>query len=293
MIYFSRNEKCERGKFIKLAYDGIIQTQYLEVKSTLKHFPCGEFEFLLEEDIAGQEITIFQSFVYGKFNDDLIKLQIVCDVLRCNNVKKIIYFAPFLPYTRQDKACNGRISLGLKIVAEIINNCSISEVITYDLHALQVKEFFKCNVQNLTMIPKFIEHINNNFNSKDLVIVFPDAGSASRFSKFFIEEAFETIIINKNRIKGEIQMKIQGNVKNKTAIIIDDIIDSGETIIKACKILSNQGTNEVFCYATHGIFSGNAIEKLVKSKIKKIIISNSVCSSAVRMIGKKIEVIDI
>ena len=287
MIDIFTGEKFEGGrhinrlvfdskKCINLNYRGVIGQNYNEIKSKLKYFLCGEFEFSIEEDISGQEVTIFQSFEAGKFNDDLMKFQIVCDVLKRNNVKKIIYFAPFLPYTRQDKTYETKVSLGSKIVAEIINNCGVSEVITYDLHALQIEGFFKCKMQNLSMIPTFIEDIKQKFNSNETVIIFPDAGSASRFKRFFVEENFEIAIINKHRTESGIKMNILGNVRNKNTIILDDMIDSGGTLIEATKILLNNKAMEISVYATHGIFSNNGIEKLNNSIIKKIIVSNSV-----------------
>lgn len=287
MIELFINEKFEGGrhitrlafdakKCINLNYNGIILQDYIEIKSKLKNFSCGEFEFSIEEDISSQEITIFQSFEVGKFNDDLMKLQIVCDVLKRNNVKKIIYFAPFLPYTRQDRTYDTKSSIGSKLVAEIINNCYINEVVTYDLHALQIEGFFKCKVHNLSMIPRFIDHIKQNHKSEDIIIVFPDTGSASRFKRFFADEIFNIAIINKQRAKDQsITMEILGNVKNKFAIIIDDMIDSGRTLIEATKILKKNGANDINVYATHGVFSDNAIDRLEQSEIKKIVISNS------------------
>ena len=274
-------------KCINLGYNGIISEQYIEVKSKLQHFSCGEFEFSLEEEISEHEITIFQSFEIGKFNNDLMKLQIVCDVLKRNNVKKITYFAPFLPYTRQDKTYDTKSSLGSKLVAEIINNCHINEVVTYDLHALQIEGFFRCKVQNLSMIPRFIDHIKQNFQLNEVTIVFPDAGAASRFKRFFANEALQIAIINKNRTQNGIKMEILGNIDNKIAIIIDDMIDSGGTLIEAVKILTESNAQSVSVYATHGIFSSNAINKIDESIIQKIVVSNSICVNK----SSKIEVL--
>lgn len=277
-------------KYINLNFNSKIPSNYEELEYKLKHFPCGEFEFSIQEDISNQEITIFQSFKVEKFNDDLIKLQIVCDVLKRNNVKKITYCAPFLPYTRQDRTYDTKSSLGSKVIAEMINNCGINEIITCDLHALQIEGFFRGKVQNLSMIPKFIDHIKENFKKEEkIVIVFPDAGSASRSKRFFAEESFDIAIINKNRIKNEIQMKILGDVRKKIAIIIDDMIDGGGTIVEASKILLKNEVKSVFVYATHGIFSGNAIKMIERSKIERVIVSESVLFQK----SKKISIIEL
>jgi len=276
-------------KYINLNFNSDIQFKLEQLKYKLNHFSCGEFEFSIQEDITNCEIKIFQSFSVGKFNDDLMKLQIVCDVLKRNHVKKITYFAPFLPYTRQDRTYDTTSSLGSKIIAEIINNCDINEIITYDLHALQIEGFFKGKVQNLSMVPDFIDDIKNKFNHDEIVIVFPDTGSASRSKRFFTEEEFKIAIINKNRTKDQIKMEILGNVKNRIAIIIDDIIDSGGTIIEASKILLEDEVKSIFVYSTHGIFSNNAIEKIEESSIEKFIISNSLRSNK----SHKIDIISI
>jgi ribose-phosphate pyrophosphokinase len=274
-------------KCVNLNFNSKIPEKYLEIKSKLKHFPCGEFEFSIQENISNEEITIFQSFKVGKFNDDLMKLKIVCDVLKRNNVKKIIYFAPFLPYIRQDKIDDKKSSFGLKIIAEILNNCKINELITYDLHSLQIEDFFQGKLTNLSMIPAFIEDIKQKFTLEEVAIVFPDNGSIYRSKKFFIDEMFDIGIINKNRIENKMEMKISGNIKNKIAIIIDDMIDTGKTIAEAIKILKQNDINSIFIYATHGIFSSNEITEI---KIQEIVISNSIYrrNNKIKIISLKI-----
>ena len=249
-------------KYINLSFCGEIGSEYTELKCKLRQFPCGEFEFSIQEDISNCDIEIYQSFEVGKFNDDLMKLQIVCDVLKRNNVASINYFAPFLPYTRQDRTHNTTSSLGAKLIAEIINNCGIHKITTYDFHALQIEGFFKGQVHNLSAVPLFLRDIESKFDKKDIVIVFPDAGSASRFKRFFDNTDYEIAIIQKVRNDDGIAMKILGNASEKTAIILDDMIDSGGTIIEASNVLKMQNANDIFVYATHGVLSGNAVQNL-------------------------------
>ena len=262
-------------KLISLNFNGFIDENE-KLKYRLRQFPCGEFEFSIQEDISNCDIEIYQSFEVGKFNDDLMKLQIVCDVLKRNNVASINYFAPFLPYTRQDRTHNTTSSLGAKLIAEIINNCGIHKITTYDFHALQIEGFFKGQVHNLSAVPLFLRDIESKFDKKDIVIVFPDAGSASRFKRFFDNTDYEISIIQKVRNDDGITMKILGDVSEKTAIILDDMIDSGGTIIEAANVLKKQNANDIFVYATHGVLSGNAVQNLQNEKnIKKITITNS------------------
>jgi ribose-phosphate pyrophosphokinase len=138
------------------------------------------------------------------------------------------------------------------------------------------------------MIPRFIDHINDHFKPDTVVIVFPDAGSASRFKRFFDDQAFKIAIINKIRTENSITMEILGDVKNKTAVIIDDMIDGGGTIIEASKILLEHSANKVFAYATHGIFSDNAVEKLEKSDIERVVVGDFIEQKS---LGGKVRVV--
>ncbi len=278
-------------KLIPLNFNGKIDENE-RLKYRLRQFPCGEFEFSIQEKIDGVDIEIYQTFTTGNFNNDLIALQIVCDVLRRNSVKSITYFSPFLPYTRQDRTFNLTGSLGAKLVAEIINNCGIEKIITYDFHALQIEGFFKGQVHNLSAVPLFLEDIEKKFDKNDIVIVFPDAGSASRFKRFFENTDYEIAIIQKTRNNGDISMKLLGNVAEKTAIILDDMIDSGGTIIEASKMLKSQNANDIFVYATHGVLSGDAVARLEKTtEIKKITITNSLRQNC--KLSDKFEVLEI
>jgi ribose-phosphate pyrophosphokinase len=207
-------------------------------------------------------------------------------------VKSITYVSPFLPYTRQDRTFNLTGSLGAKIVAEIVNNCGIGKIITYDFHALQIEGFFKGQVHNLSAVPLFLRDIESKFDKKDIVIVFPDAGSASRFKRFFDNTDYEIAIIQKVRNDDGIAMKILGNASGKTALILDDMIDSGGTIIEASNVLKKQNANDIFVYATHGVLSGNAVQNLQNERnISKITITNSLQQNC--GLSEKFEVIEL
>ena len=262
-------------KLINLNFNTNVDESLL-LKCKLKYFPCGEFEFSIQEKVDGIDIEIYQTFSVGSFNDDLMKLQIVCDVLKRNNAKSISYFAPFLPYTRQDRTYSTTGSLGAKLMAEIVNSCNINKITTYDFHALQIEGFFKGQVYNLSAVPLFLKDIEQKFDKNEMVIVFPDAGACSRFKRFFEGTEYDIAIINKTRTESGLQMKILGDVADKTAIIIDDMIDGGGTIIEASKLLKQNSAKQIFAYATHGLFSGNAVEKLTNAnEIEQITITNS------------------
>ena len=278
-------------KLITLNFNGFIDENE-KLKYRLRQFPCGEFEFSIQEKIDDFDIEIYQTFTTGNFNNELMELQIVCDVLRRNSVKSITYVSPFLPYTRQDRTFNLTGSLGAKIVAEIVNNCGIGKIITYDFHALQIEGFFKGQVHNLSAVPLFLKDIESKFDKKDIVIVFPDAGSASRFKRFFDNTDYEIAIIQKVRNDDGIAMKILGNASGKTAIILDDMIDSGGTIIEASNVLKKQNAKDIFVYATHGVLSGNAVQNLQnENNISQITITNSLQQNC--LLSEKFEVIEL
>ena len=278
-------------KLIDLNYNSKIDKS-LQLKYNLRRFPCGEFEFSVQENISKFDIEIYQSFEVGKFNDDLMKLQIVCNVLKRNYVKSISYFAPFLPYTRQDKTCNITSSLGSKVMVNIINNCGISKITTYDLHASEIEGYFQGQIYNLSAIPLFLVDLDKRFKKKDIVIVFPDSGATSRFKRFFDNTKYDIAIMQKVRKDDVILMKILGKVNKKIAIILDDIVDSGSTIIEASKLLKSNDVKEIFVYATHGILSCNAVEKITNTnEIKKITITNSLIQNY--KLSKKFKIINL
>jgi len=267
-------------KYINLNYNGQVLKNYSKLEYDIKTFACGEIEFNLKENIPEQEITIFQTFTSGKFNDDIMKLLIVCDALKRNNIKKsITLFSPFLPYTRQDKTYDTKMSFGSKLLVDLINYSGVNNIITYDLHASQIEGFFTNKIQHLSMIPLFLQDIKNNINESDATIVFPDAGSAARFKNYTINYKFNIAIINKIRTENGLNMGLIGSVDGQNCIILDDMIDSGVTIVEAANLVKNNGAKKIQAYATHGIFSKNAIYNIEESVIDGIVISDSLSNN--------------
>ena len=283
-------------KFIDLDYNKVITNEDKEkkLKYSLTRFPCGEYAFRIEEDINNYNINIYQKFFVGSFNDDLIKLQIVCNVLKKHNIKKINYFAPFLPYTRQDKDNNKNISFGLKLLVEIINNCNIKQIETYDIHKQEKNDHFNCKIIKKSAIPLFIEKISCIFRLDEYIIIFPDVGANNRFYNFFKQKQYSIAILQKTRNEGKITIENKTEINyKKTAIIIDDIIDSGNTIYYSIQLLKKYNIKNIYIYATHGLFSGHAIEKLKNiEEIKKITITNSLHQNS-NLLDDKFEIIDI
>jgi len=259
------------------------------------YFKSSEFYFSLKNNVFDQDITIFQSFHVDNFHNDLFALMRICSTLKANHAKKIVLFAPFIPYARQDKS-NQSGESGFGFFADILENkCNIDRIVTYDLHTKSIDQFFhRCCVSNMSMIPSFVKDIDAR-GMNNVLIVFPDSGSQDRASMYLKDIHFHSVTIDKTRAaNGSIDsMKItySSNIENFTAIIIDDIIDSGDTIIKASEILWQNGVRVIHVYATHGLFSGDAVEKLENSKINSICVSNSL--RVEKYLSQKIMVLNI
>lgn len=268
-------------RYIDLGFNGIIPGEWTKVNYELKTFASGELGFILHEDISNFEIVILQSFSRGEINDNLIKLQIVLNVLNKFNVKSIKYVVPFIPYFRQDRIGQKISSLnGSEMIINIINNSKVSEIFTYDVHNVELLKLFdKCIVHNLTMMNEFIIYINDIYDQKDVLIVFPDFGAKDRFESLFLSANFECITLDKRRHGDDVNIFIPYKIKNKTCIIVDDIIDTGSTIIEAAKGLIAYNVTDIVILATHGLFSDNAIDDIKTiTQIKQVVVSDSFVS---------------
>ena len=189
---------------------------------------------------------------------------------------------PYYGYARQDRKVVPRTSISAKVVANLITNAGASRVVTVDLHAGQIQGFFDMPVDNLFTTPLFARYIKKKLKNKKLICVSPDVGGVQRTRGLATKIKADLAIIDKRRPKpGKSQvMNIIGDVKGKTCIIVDDIIDSGGTIINAVDALKKNGAVDVYVFITHGVLSGDAAKKIQKSKIKKLIITDSIDNPA-------------
>lgn len=264
---------------IKIYLDWHINPENVSDLDIVFHrYNCSETEVVVKNNelIHQNDVCIYHGFSGKKYNNSIIELILLCDVLKRNHVKSISLIAPFLPYTRQDKTMDIKSSLGCKVFADLLNYANIDKLTTFDLHAPQLEGFFYAKVDHKTMFPKFLNDIAKNHNTSDTMIVFPDAGSASRAKNYIQDYEYDVAIFNKNRKNGELQMRIVGNVNGMNCVVMDDIIDSGGTILSVAKILKENGAKDIFVYGTHGIFSGSAIENFEKSIIHSITVSNTI-----------------
>ena len=264
------------------------------VHSSIKKFADGEIYIEINENIRGNSIFLIQS-ISPPANDNLMELLLCIDALKRSSAKNITAVIPYFGYARQDRKVAPRTSISAKLISNLITKAGADRVVTVDLHAGQIQGFFDIPVDNLFATPIFSRHIKKNVKGNNLICVSPDVGGVERTRALARKLDVGIGIIDKRRpAPGKSQvMNVIGNVKNKTCIIIDDIIDSGGTIVNASQALINRGAKEVHVYITHGVLSGEAVEKIRKSKIKKLVITDTIDNSDKIKKAKNIEVLSI
>ena len=278
----------------KLSKDISKQLKSKLVNTNIKTFADGEIYIEINENIRGNSVFVIQSTSHPA-NDNLMELLLCIDALKRSSAKNITAVIPYYGYARQDRKVAPRTSISAKVVANLITNAGASRVVTVDLHAGQIQGFFDMPVDNLFTTPLFSKYIKKKLKSKNLLCVSPDVGGVQRTRGLATKIKADLAIIDKRRpTPGQSKvMNIIGNVKGKTCIIVDDIIDSGGTIVSAVDALKKEGALEVYVFITHAVLSGQAVSKIQKSKIKKLIITDTIDNSGKIKNNSKIEVLSI
>ena len=264
------------------------------VNSNIRKFADGEIYVEINENIRGNSIFIIQSISYPA-NDNLMELLLCIDALKRSSAKNITAVIPYFGYARQDRKVVPRTSISAKLVSNLITKAGANRVVTVDLHAGQIQGFFDIPVDNLFATPIFARHIKQKMKLNNLICVSPDVGGVERTRALSRRINSSIAIIDKRRPapgKSEV-MNIVGNVKNKNCVIVDDIIDSGGTIVNAAKALMDKGAKNVYVYITHAVLSGEAINKIEKSPIRKLITTDTIDNSKKIGKSKKIEIISL
>ena len=264
------------------------------VNTNIKKFADGEIYVEINENIRGNSVFVIQS-TSTPANDNLMELLLVIDALRRSSAKNITAVIPYFGYARQDRKVAPRTSISAKVVSNLIANAGANRVVTVDLHAGQIQGFFDIPVDNLFTTPLFARYIKKKWKNKNLICVSPDVGGVQRARGLATKLKADLAIIDKRRPKpGKAQvMNIVGDVKGKVCLIVDDIIDSGGTIVSAAKALKENGALDVYVFITHAVLSNDAADKIKKSKVKKLIITDSIDNSKKIKNNNKIEVLSI
>ncbi|MBO8143044.1 MAG: ribose-phosphate pyrophosphokinase [Thermodesulfobacterium sp.] len=243
----------------------------------IKRFSDGEIFVEIKENIRGADVFIIQP-TCPPVNEHLMELLIMVDAARRASARRITAVVPYYGYARQDRKTAPRTPISAKLIANLIVTAGARRVLTMDLHAGQIQGFFDIPVDHLYALPVFLKHIKESFPNNDIIIVSPDAGGVERAREYAKRLNAGIAIVDKRRERPNESavMNIVGDVKNKVAIIIDDMIDTAGTMCQAADAIMERGAIEVYGMATHPVLSGNAVEKIKKSSLKALFVSDTI-----------------
>ena len=246
----------------------------------IERFRDQEIFVKINENVRGEDIFLIQP-TSAPANDHLMELLVMIDALVRASAQRITAVVPYYGYARQDRKTGGRTPISAKLVANLISKAGADRVLTIDLHAGQIQGFFDIPTDNLFGQPVFETDIRDAFSSKDrkdLMFVSPDTGGVVRTRSLAKRFGADIAIVDKRRPKaGEAEvMNIIGDVAGRNCILLDDIIDSGGTLCNAAKALKDHGANSVSAYITHGVLSDPAVERISKSELKEVVITNTI-----------------
>ena len=250
-------------------------------KSTITKFSDGEISVSIWESVRGEDVYIIQS-TCAPTNDNLMELLIMIDAMKRASASRINAVIPYYGYARQDRKAKARDPITAKLTADLLTVAGVNRVITMDLHAAQIQGYFDVPVDHLVGSPVlgkyFKDCIANNKMSDDIVIVSPDLGSVTRARAFSTMLECPIAIVDKRRPKPNVSeiMNIIGDIKGKTAILVDDMVDTAGTITNAANALAELGAKEVYACATHPILSGPAYKRIQNSQIKEMVLLNTI-----------------
>lgn len=250
-------------------------------KSTVSKFSDGEISVSLWESVRGEDVYIIQS-TCNPTNDNLMELLIMVDAMKRASASRINAVIPYYGYARQDRKAKSRDPITAKLTADLLSVAGVDRVITMDLHAAQIQGYFDIPVDHLMGIPilakYFKELIKNGTIDKEIVVVSPDLGSVSRVRSLSGILECPVAIVDKRRPKPNVSeiMNIIGDIEGKTAILVDDMIDTAGTITNAANAIKQLGAREVYACATHPVLSGPAIQRIQDSEIKQMVLLNTI-----------------
>ncbi|HDG98176.1 MAG: phosphoribosylpyrophosphate synthetase [Deltaproteobacteria bacterium] len=262
-------------------------------KITAKTFSDGEVQVEIGENVRGRDVFVLQS-TCPPVNDNLMQLLIIMDALRRASAKRITAVIPYYGYARQDRKVKPRVPISAKLVADLITIAGANRVVSMDLHAGQIQGYFNIPVDNIFAAPVLLKYMNSHFQD-NLVIVSPDAGGVERARAFAKRLDASLAIIDKRRDAPNISeaMNIIGNVEGKTAVILDDMVDTAGTLTQAAVALMTRGAKKIYACCTHPVLSGPAIERIEESPIDRLVVTNTIPLNDKAKRCSKIEVLSV
>jgi len=249
-------------------------------KAVVRRFADMEIFVEIQENVRGSDVFIIQSTSYPA-NDLLMELLIITDALRRASARRITAVVPYFGYARQDRKSASRTPISAKLVANLITHAGVDRVMTLDLHALQIQGFFDIPADNLYASPLMVRDIKERFDLSNVMVVSPDVGGVARARGLAKRINTPLAIVDKRRERpGESEvMNVIGEVSGHTCILVDDIVDSGGTLVNAADALLKHGAKDVYAYITHGVLSGGAAARITSSRLKELVITDSIMAT--------------
>ncbi|MET0968663.1 MAG: ribose-phosphate pyrophosphokinase [Tardiphaga sp.] len=246
-------------------------------KASVRRFADMEIFVEIQENVRGSDVFVIQSTSFP-VNDHLMELLIITDALRRASARRITAVIPYFGYARQDRKVGSRSPISAKLVANLITHAGVDRVMTLDLHAGQIQGFFDIPTDNLYASPVMVRDIKEKFDLANVMVVSPDVGGVARARGLAKRINTPLAIVDKRRERaGESEvMNVIGDVAGYTCILIDDIVDSGGTLVNAADALLANGAKDVYAYLTHGVLSGGAAARVAGSKLKELVITDSI-----------------
>lgn len=256
-------------------------------------FSDGEIQIELLEDVRKKEVFVIQS-TCDPVNHNIMELLLLIDAFKRSSAKRINAVIPYFGYARQDKKVLPRVPISAKLIADLLYAAGIHRVITLDLHAGQIQGFFNCPVDNLFAAPVMIKDIKNK-SYKNMIVVSPDAGGVERARAYAKRLKAGLAIVDKRRSEPNKAkaMNIIGNVRNKIAIILDDMVDTAGTLVESANVIMEKGAKQVHAYCTHPVLSGSALSRISKSALSSLVVTDTILLSEQALKCSKIKQLSI
>ena len=248
------------------------------VPTSAYEFANGEIFVRFQESVRGSDAFVLQS-VTTPVNTWIMETLLMVDALKRASAKRITVVLPFYPYARQDKKHRGREPISARLIADMFKTAGADRLMTVDLHTAQIQGFFDGPVDHLFALPLLADHVEERWSDRELVVVSPDAGRVRVAERWTDRLGCGLAIIHKRRdpnVPNEVKVgEVVGEVRGKTCILVDDMIDTGGTITKAAELLFDNGATDVVVTATHGVLSGPAMDRLKNSRVSEVVVTNT------------------
>lgn len=287
MVIFSGNANRELANNIAIALNTSLGEAHVS------RFADGEIEVKIYENVRGRDCFIIQP-TSPPANENLMELLIMSDALMRASAERVTAVIPYYGYARQDRKIEPRVPISAKLIANLLTASKINRVLTVDLHVGQIQGFFDIPVDNLYTVPIFLKYLEEkNLKAEDTMIVAPDAGGVERARLFANKLNTELAIIDKRRPHPNETaiMHVIGDVKDKIAVIVDDIVDTAKTLCKAAEALKKEGAKKVYALCSHPVLSSDAVKRIEESEIEELVVTDSIPLNDKK--SKKIKVVSI